>query len=511
MISLPHRILLLICAALLLASTTLAQTIPQNKSTTAQIAIAHVTVINPGAASVQPDSIVVINGDRITFVSHSVVVPLAKNTRVIDGRGQFLIPGLWDMHVHSAFGDWFPGGRDIILPLFIANGVTGVRDMGGDIPVLFAWRKQIADREIIGPRMIISGPMLDALLPGGKLRFPSSIAVTTPESAVAAVDLLKAQGVDFIKVQSVISHDAYLAAAAEAHKVGLPIVGHVPDKVRIAETIAAGQKSIEHLMGSFEGCSTEENKFIAGQGDLKLLLATQDKQKCDALIRQLAQRQTWQVPTLAWQRGGTFLDQRDLKHDPLDKYAPAYWRDVTWKRFTDEMMPGLLHDPLELRQKYFAANLQMVGTQHRAGVSFLAGTDTAPGVYIMPGFSLHDELSNFVEAGFTPMESLQTATSNPAKFLGMQRNYGSVEAGKIADLVLLSANPLMDIHNTKKITAVIANGRLFDRAALDRILKQVEAVAKGTGVQARTRFRTAATSTFSSRTGTSANTPEQRP
>jgi len=131
----------------------------------------------------------------------------------------------------------------------------------------------------------------------------------------------------------------------------LPIVGHVPDKVRIAETIAAGQKSIEHLMGSFEGCSTEENKFIAGQGDLKLLLATQDKQKCDALIRQLAQRQTWQVPTLAWQRGGTFLDQRDLKHDPLDKYAPAYWRDVTWKRFTDEMMPGLQHDPLELRQK----------------------------------------------------------------------------------------------------------------------------------------------------------------
>jgi imidazolonepropionase-like amidohydrolase len=252
----------------------------------------------------------------------------------------------------------------------------------------------------------------------------------------------------------------------------------VPDKVRITEVIAAGQKSIEHLMGSFEGCSSEEDKFVSGQGDLKLLLTTNDQKKCDALIAQLAQTQTWQVPTLAWQRGGTFLDQRDLKHDPLDKYVPAYWREVTWRRFTDEMMPDLRRDSLELRREYFARNLQMVGAQHRAGVPFLAGTDTAPGVYIMPGFSLHDELANFVEAGFSPMEALQTATSNPAKFFGTESTSGSIAPGKVADLVLLRANPLDDIHNTQKIDAVIANGRLFDRAALDRLLAQVEASAK---------------------------------
>jgi imidazolonepropionase-like amidohydrolase len=133
---------------------------------------------------------------------------------------------------------------------------------------------------------------------------------------------------------------------------------------------------------------------------------------------------------------------------------------------------------LELRKKYFAANLQMVGAMHRAGVPFLAGTDTAPGVYIVPGFSLHDELANFVEAGFTPMEALQTATSGPAKFLGNEKDYGSIEAGKIADLVLLSADPTADIQNTKKIAEVIANGRTYDRTALNRILKEVESAAK---------------------------------
>jgi imidazolonepropionase-like amidohydrolase len=459
--------------------------IAQPRAAPTQIVITHVTVLNPGTSSVRTDQTVIITGDRITSVSDSAKSQWPKNAhaRMIDATGQFLIPGLWDMHVHSAFGDWFPGGRDIILPLFVANGVTGVRDMGGDVPVLLKWRKEIAAGQIIGPRMIISGPMLDAYLPNGKLRFPSSIAVSSPANAVAAVDSLKKQGVDFIKVQSVISRDAYFAAAAEAHKQGLPIVGHVPDRVRLAEVVGAGQKSVEHLMGIFEGCSSEEDKFINGEGNLQLLLSTRDQQRCDSLAKLLAQNQTWQVPTLAWQRGGTFLDQRDLEHQPLDRYVPAYWRDVTWRRFTDEMMPDLLRDPLALRQEYFAGNLHMVGALHHAGVPFMAGTDTAPGVYIMPGFSLHDELANFVEAGFTPMEALQTATSNPAKFLGMEESMGSIDPGKSADVVLLSANPLEDIGNSKQISAVIAQGRLFDRAALDQILVKVEAAAKSSKTQ----------------------------
>ena len=193
----------------------------------------------------------------------------------------------------------------------------------------------------------------------------------------------------------------------------------------------------------------------------------------------LAQHQTWQVPTLAWQRGGEFLDQPDPKREPLDKYVPAYWRDVTWRRFTDEMMPDLLHDPLALRKEYFARNLQIVGAMHRAGVPFLAGTDTAPGVYIMPGFSLHDELANFVEAGFTPMESLQTATSNPAKFLGTGSQLGFGGIRQYRRLGVADRKPARTTSGTSgKSTHVFAGGRLFDRAALDHILSEVEAAAR---------------------------------
>ena len=468
----------LLAKLLLLVFTPFASTAHGQSQGSASFVIAHVTVINPGTVSVKKDRTVVVSGKRIASVLPSAKFKASAGARVINGRGKFLIPGLWDMHVHTAFGDWFPGGQDVILPLFIANGITGVRDMGGDVSVLKRWRDQIDTGKITGPHIIFSGPMLDGYLPDGKhLRFPSSVPVMSPAEARAAVDSLASRGVNFIKVQSLLSVESYLAAADESHKRGLPIVGHVPDKVRIAQVVAAGQKSIEHLMGIFEGCSREEEKFINGQGSTQLLLTTNDPHKCDALINLLARTRTWQVPTLAWQRGGTFLDQLDWKHQALDRYVPAYWRDVTWTRFKNEMMPDLLKDPLSLRREYFAKNLEMVGRMHRAGVPFMAGTDTAAGIYVMPGFSLHDELANFVEAGFTPMEALQTATSNPAKFFG-KNDAGKIEAGSASDLVLLDADPLDDIRNTHKIEAVVANGNLWDRVTLDTLLSGVAEAAK---------------------------------
>jgi imidazolonepropionase-like amidohydrolase len=359
------------------------------------------------------------------------------------------------------------------LPLFIANGITGVRDMGGELDVLQQWRKEISAGTLIGPRMWISGPMLD----GPQPRFPSSIAITTPEDGRHAVDDLKRRGADFIKLQSLIPRDAVFAIADEARKQNITFVGHVPDAVRASEASNAGQKSFEHSIGIFEGSSPLEDKFIKGAKSEGQFLSTYDPARAAALFALLAKNQTWQCPTLVWERGGNLIDETDFAHDQRAKYVPAYWKDATWKRFTDQVMHEFNTDDLATRKHFVAKELKVVNAMHRAGIPFLAGTDTPPGVYVFPGFSLHEELQRFVAAGFTPMEALQTATLNPARFLGMEDRLGTIEKGKLADLVLLDANPLDDIRNTQKIAGVIANGRYFSRADLDKMLAGVEAAA----------------------------------
>jgi imidazolonepropionase-like amidohydrolase len=438
--------------------------------------IDDVTVINVGSgAPTLPHRTVIVRDGHIEQVVKPEALRGSKPEGVrIDGKGKFLIPGLWDMHVHMVFGDWFPRGKEITLPLFIANGVTGVRDMGGELEVLQQWRKEISAGTLLGPRMVISGPMLD----GPKPRFPSSIAIKNPEDGRHAVDDLKRRGADFIKLQSLVPREAVFAIADEARKQGIPFVGHVPDAVRASEASNAGQKSFEHLIGIFEGSSPREDEFLKGAKGPAKFLATYDSERAAKLFALLAKNHTWQCPTLVWECGGNLIDEADFAHDTHAKYVLAYWKDVTWKRFTDQVLHEFNTDDLATRKRFVEKELEVVNAMHHAGVQFLAGTDTPPGVYVFPGFSLHEELQRFVAAGFTPMEALQTATLNPAKFLGMEDRLGTVEKGKLADLVLLDANPLEDIRNTQKIAAVIVNGRYLSRTDLDKILAGVIAAAR---------------------------------
>ncbi len=437
------------------------------------VVLDDVTVIDVGAGLAEPNMVVVTERAHIAAVGKKGTVAVPEGATVVNGRGKFLIPGLWDMHVHTVFGDWFPGGKEIALPLFIANGVTGVRDMGGELEVLLQWRKEIEQGSLIGPRMVISGPMLDGPVP----RFPSSIAVATPEDGSRAVSGLKRRGADFIKLQSLMTAEAVAAILDEARRIGIAVAGHVPDAVRASDASNAGQKSFEHLIGIFEGSSTREDEFLKGGESSGKFLESFDPGKSAALIATLARNQTWQCQTLVWEHGGMLLEERDLAHDPLGKFAPASWKEGTWKRFSDEILKGNVDD-LSTRRKFVDKSLEVVSAMHRGGVPFLAGTDTAAGVYVFPGFSLHQELEIFAMAGFTPREALETATTHPAKFLGMEDRLGAVERGKLADLILLDANPLEDVRNTRKISAVVANGRFFSREDLDALLRQVEGEAR---------------------------------
>ena len=462
--------LILCMLVVLLGAVSFAQSAPSSV-----LIIHNVTVIDTTGGPTREHRTVIVRGGRIAEVGESLAgIGRKLNGTHVNGTGKFLIPGLWDMHVHMVFGDWFPRGKEITLPLFIANGITGVRDMGGELEVLEQWRKEIAAGTLTGPRMVMSGPMLDGPAP----RFPSSIVIKTPEDGRRAVDELKRRGADFIKLQSLIPRDAVFAIVDEARKQAIPFAGHVPDAVRASEASNAGQKSFEHLIGIFEGSSPLEDEFIKGSKTEGQLLSTYDPARAGTLFALLAKNQTWQCPTLVWERGGNLIELSDFSHDSRAKYVPAYWKDVTWKRLTQRVEQEFNSDDLGTRKHFVDKELEVVNAMHRAGVPFLAGTDAPAGVYIFPGFSLHEELQRFVAAGFTPMEALQTATLNPAKFLGRENDLGSIEKGKLADLVLLDANPLDDIRNTQKIAGVVVNGRYFSRRDMDKMLAGVEEAAK---------------------------------
>ena len=470
---LRHLLLAILAFATLNVVLTDAQT-PSLLDPGASLVLTNLTVIDIRTGTFHPSRTIVIDHNQITAVNPSSTAKPPANATRIDCTGLFAIPGLWDMHVHLSFGDWFPGSKEIVLPLFIANGVTGVRDMGSDLNVVQSWRNDVNAGRLVGPRIFTSGPMLD----GPKPRFPSSIAIATPADARRAVADLKRSGADFIKLQSLIPREVVFAIAKEAKKQNIPFEGHVPDSVRASEMSAAGMKSFEHLIGIFEGSSPAEDDFLKGNKTESRFLATFDSARAASLAVLLVQNHTWQCPTLVWERGGNLLDVTDLAKDTRAKYVPASWKSTTWKRFTDEITQGYGNDDLATRKKFLAKELEIVHLLHEKGVPFLAGTDTPPGVYIFPGFSLHEELQRFVAAGFTPLEALQTATLNPARFFNLENQLGAIEPGKLADIVLLRANPLNDISNTEKIAAVVSNGHYFSRQALDKLLAQVEASAR---------------------------------
>jgi len=454
---------------------------PAPRASEAPLAFTHVTVIDATGAPPRPNQTVVIAAGRIAALGPSEETTPPPGARVVDATGKFLIPGLWDMHVHPPEKEY--------LPLFIANGVTGVRVMWG-FPEHHEWRSAIEAGQLVGPHMAIASALIDGPVPF----WPGSISVADETQARQAVIQAKSYGAEFVKVYQFLPRELYFAIVDEAKKQGLPFAGHVPLSVSAEEASAAGQKSFEHLIGILPACSTRSGELLNAQkADLadgivagrvgfwsgrvkqlhEMMLDTYNPEKAAALSALLRKNGTWQCPTLTLLRMFAYGDDPAFLADSRLKYvSPSEKR--TWN---PSAMEGH-HSPEDFAasRREFQRDLEVVGAMQAAGVGILAGTDT-PNPYCFPGFSLHDELGLLVKAGLTPMQALQAATLSAARFLGKEKDFGTVEPDKVADLVLLDADPLADIGNTRRIAGVVFAGHFYSRPALDQMLAQVEAVA----------------------------------
>lgn len=446
------------------------------------LAFTNVTVVDVASGVLKPQMTVVVSGNRITNVGRKVKIP--KGAEIIDAGGKYLIPGLWDMHVHMWHKRWDAPSRDreAFLNLFIPNGITGVRDLGGDLEQINAWRREIAQGARLGPR-IFAGAIVD----GPPKTQSDYILVTTPDEAVQTVRTLQKEGADFVKVYNNLSRDSYFALAEESRRIGMEFAGHLPTLVTALEASRAGQKSIEHSTWLAPSCSTDEEAIRKELNDVRQrraetpgnlreqrarMMETYSAAKLRTLSAELRKNQTWVCPTLMTMRLFLWKNDQPFFGDPRIKYVPDWMRE---RLSNFDLRKGIDEDDLAPRKQWYRYLSNLVAQMHKAGVQILAGTDTL--FLNIPGFGLHEELALLVDAGLTPAEALQTATINPAKFLNLEDSLGTVERGKLADLVLLEANPLANISNTQRISAVVVNGRYLPKETLQKLLVEVETAA----------------------------------
>jgi len=439
----------------------------------ASTVIVDVNIVDAVSNTLRHHQNVEFAGDRIISIGANPPNPKAHK---ISGAGKFLIPGLWDMHVH-----WYDKST---LSLFTANGVTGVRQMFGNRELL-AWRNDIEAGKMTGPRMVVGSPIVDGPKPFWKTSLPAG----TEDEGRAVLRQVKKAGYDFVKVYSFLPPPAYFGIMDEAKKLNFPADGHVPHRVSVTQAAEAGQRCAEHLYGFAISAARRETQFrqtiekFAAKGNNgvmdaywymeEAIAASLDHEKEQAIFAQIKAHPMYQCPTLV------------VLHASAERFDPAFRRHphiaYMFKSFVDGFWkpPKVkdLKEFLALERRAYQRNFDLLSRMHKSGVPIIAGSDVA-NPYTFPGFSLHDELQLFVKAGMSPAEALCTATINPARMLNKQATMGSVKVGNVADLVLLDANPLVDIKNTTRIASVVQRGRLFSRTEMDSILRNARSYLK---------------------------------
>lgn len=461
---------------------------PVRPDTVPPVVITHVTVITGRDGPPLFDQTVTIAGGRIRAVEPARGAHPPRGAVLVDGRDRYLLPGLWDMHTHLANRPMLREGdrpapldrnREYGLPLLLAYGITGVRDMAGDITVLSQWRADIAAGHLLGPRLVFTGRKLGKSPVVAGAPYP----IASDADVLTSVTRLREAGADFVKVDGLAARYYYRLFQA-ANAAGLSVVGHSSLELGAVKVAEMGQRSLEHLDGMVLACATDEAGIRAdavadlgwwrrqlarvGLSDpeanfrarYRAMLGTQDPARTDSILAILRRHETWQVPTLVMLRDIRLLAPSPALQAELRRFAApengAPPPDVRW--VGDTTLPHQL----------YRRELEILGRMIALGVPIMAGTD-GPGGTRLPGPGLHDELALLVSAGMTPLQAIQAATREPARFLGALDSLGTVEPGKVADLVLLEADPLADITNTRRIHGVVVRGLWLGPSALDSL------------------------------------------
>jgi len=421
--------------------------------------ITNVNIVDVNTGKILKNKTLAIDNNLISAIYDAAVSGLTA-TIVIDGKGKYLIPGLWDMHAHYK---WSHADLD---PLLIANGITGIRDMWGDMPAFVEIPKKPEQEVFVSPDVYRSGDLLD----GNPPSFPAGcMVVATPGDAVDAVKNQIDKKVDFIKVYSSLSEECFMAIAREARKSNITFAGHIPNRVSIYKAIEAGMASSEHLYGFLNACSSADTSNEA-------LVRTFSDKKFDSICSVLARSSMWLCPTLTVNRAMSYLNDTLFTKDYRKSYLPGYVLEI-WSQKMSPYTKSQIDNFANSSRVRYLFELSLIGKMNEKGVKFLAGTDF-PNPYVFPGFSLHDELSLLVKGGMPALDALRSATINPAIFMNKVADFGSVEAGKLACLVLLNKNPLENIENTKTIETVIIRGKVYNRKAIALMLEQAKSNGK---------------------------------
>ncbi|MBB1409088.1 MULTISPECIES: amidohydrolase family protein [Pseudoalteromonas] len=440
----------------------------------ADIVIANATIIDvtTGQLSVE-QSLAIRDGVIIKRANNSL-----KNNYItenyIDANDQFLMPGLWDMHVHFGGGEALIAENKALLPLYLAYGITTVRDAAADLSEsVLSWREQINNNQLVGPTIYTSGPKLE----GKDSIWPGDLEVETVEEMNAAIDTLDAMNVDFVKItDSALTPELYLKAVKEVKKRGYQISGHIPFSLSVTDVSNAGLDAIEHMTYLLKAAAINEPEISAkvASGELSyrsalpIVTANIDNQTALNKYAVLAQNNTAVVPTLIGGQITAYIDEDNHQDDEFLNYlgkglkATYQWRVDRANKDTQ--------DQIKQRKERFVKTAQLLPLAQQAGVSIIAGTDAGfLNSYIYPGLSLHQELAIFSDYGLTPLQTLQSATLAGPQFLGKTAQFGELTEGKTADIIFLTDNPLIDVRNTQKLTGVISHSRYYNKAALEQL------------------------------------------